>query len=183
MKKEINLKNKKLELNFFYDSRSLGAKDIKLLIKWLSYFIEAIETFIFKGELKNIVKKHQIKKISVNFSLCGNYKIKSLNKSFRNKDKVTDVLSFPLHDDFRNNFVDVFFSEIELGDIYISKDVCLKQAKEFGLTFEEEFVHLLTHGLLHLLGYDHEINEDEEKLMFDFEEKILKTISKTMKFK
>lgn len=180
MKKEITIESDKVGIHFFYDSRSYSNKDINKLKKWLNYSVLAIESFIFK-DLKHIVKQNNIKKFETNLTICGNYKIKSLNKNFRNKDKITDVLSFPLQDDVRNNLVDVFFPTVELGDIYISKEVCAKQAREFKLSFEEEFVHLLVHGILHLLGFDHEINEDEEKLMQSLESEILKKVSKYKK--
>lgn len=179
MKKEITIEIDKIGIHFFYDDRSFDNKTITKIKKWIHYASLSLEHFLFKSDLKVISKQNNIKKYLINLSICGNYKIKKLNKEFRNKDKVTDVLSFPLQDDVRNNHLDAFFPQVELGDIYISKEVCQKQSKEFNLSFEEEFIHLFIHGVLHLLGYDHEINEAEEKLMFSLEEKLLKFISKT----
>ena len=84
--------------------------------------------------------------------------IRQLNKEFRNVDKATDVLSFPQNSDEGP----VIPGEIILGDIAISLDKAKLQAKEHGLAFKEEIILLLIHGILHLLGYDHEISEQEE---------------------
>lgn len=178
MKKELLVNTKRLDLYFYYDSRSLQSREVKKIQKWLEYTAKALEGFLFTKELKDITKVNGIKKYVLNTSLCGEYKIKSLNKSYRNKDKVTDVLSFPLQENLRLGEVDSFMPEVELGDIYVCKQVCERQAKSFKLSFNEEFAHLLVHGFLHLCGYDHEISEAEEKLMFELEEKTLKAISK-----
>ena len=84
--------------------------------------------------------------------------IRQLNKEFRNVDKATDVLWFPQNQDDCLSFPD----EKILGDIAISLDKANFQAKEHGLAFKEEIILLLIHGILHLLGYDHEISEQEE---------------------
>ena len=75
--------------------------------------------------------------------------IRDLNRQFRGIDKATDVLSFPA-DEIDN-----------LGDIAISVDTAARQAKENGLTFDEEVAQLILHGLLHLSGYDHETDNGE----------------------
>ncbi|HKS11157.1 MAG TPA: rRNA maturation RNase YbeY [Pyrinomonadaceae bacterium] len=77
--------------------------------------------------------------------------IRQLNRQFRNTDKATDVLSFPADDT----------DKLNLGDIAISVDTAARQAKENGLTFDEEVAQLILHGLLHLSGYDHETDNGE----------------------
>lgn len=77
--------------------------------------------------------------------------IRQLNRQFRNVDKATDVLSFPADDS----------DKLNLGDIAISVDTAARQAKENGLTFDEEVAQLIVHGLLHLSGYDHETDNGE----------------------
>ena len=98
--------------------------------------------------------------------------IRQLNKEFRNVDKATDVLSFPQNSDEGP----VIPGEIILGDIAISLDKAKLQAKEHGLTFKEEIILLLIHGILHLLGYDHEISEQEEIKMRDKTRELFKEI-------
>ena len=87
--------------------------------------------------------------------------IRKLNQQFRNIDRATDVLSFPQDPDEDP----ITPGEIILGDIAVSLDTAQAQAKEHGLTFEEEIILLLIHGILHLLGYDHEISEQEDERM------------------
>jgi len=77
--------------------------------------------------------------------------IRQLNRQFRGVDKATDVLSFPADETDKSN----------LGDIAISVDTAAKQAKENGLTLDEEVAQLILHGLLHLCGYDHETDSGE----------------------
>jgi probable rRNA maturation factor len=77
--------------------------------------------------------------------------IRQLNHQFRNVDKATDVLSFPAGET----------EKLNLGDIAISVETAARQAKENGLTFDEEVAQLILHGLLHLSGYDHETDNGE----------------------
>ena len=85
--------------------------------------------------------------------------MRQLNRQFRGVDKVTDVLSFPAADETgKLNLGDI---ALNLGDIAISVDTAARQAKENGLTFDEEVAQLILHGLLHLSGYDHETDNGE----------------------
>ncbi len=86
------------------------------------------------------------------------------NKEYRGKDKPTDVLSFPLEDD------------IMLGDIVISLDTAKRQALEYDIMLDREAAFLFIHGLLHLLGFDHERSIEDEKEMFLLQEEILKKL-------
>jgi probable rRNA maturation factor len=91
-----------------------------------------------------------------------NDEIQVLNKEHRNIDKATDVLSFPMDFDFEH---------MPLGSIVISTDFVEEKAKEYGHSFNEEFSLLFIHGILHLLGYDHEVDEGEHR---DKEEELIK---------
>lgn len=88
--------------------------------------------------------------------------IQALNREYRQKEGPTDVLSFPLEEEFEH---------LPLGTVVISTDTAEKQAQECGHTFEEEMKILFLHGLLHLLGYNHEVDTGE---MGDLEEKYRK---------
>ena len=118
------------------------------------------------------------KPISINVSIAGDDELKDINREHRDKDKVTDVLSFPMQENMREGDYDDFMPLIELGDIIVCKSVCKEQADEFNISYFEEFVHLIVHGFLHVYGYDHELSEEEEKIMFDLEEMLVKSISK-----
>lgn len=92
--------------------------------------------------------------IGVDIVFCDDKDIKELNNSFRNKDKPTDVLSFALFaDNPDENFI--INNLISLGEVIISTDTAKKQANERDKTFENEIYFLLSHGILHLLGFDH----------------------------
>lgn len=94
--------------------------------------------------------------------IVENEEIRELNKEHRNIDKATDVLSFPMEFDFPN---------MPLGSIVISKDYVIDKANEYKHSLNDEFTLLYIHGLLHLLGYDHEVDNGEHRLK---EEELIK---------
>ena len=100
------------------------------------------------------------------WNLCG--KIREINRDYRNKDAVTDVISFAFEEVEDVKYEDVRF----LGEIYISYERCKEQAASFGHSVRREFSYLAVHGLLHLLGYDH-MTEEDKKVMRALEEEIL----------
>ena len=103
-----------------------------------------------------------------NIIIVDNNYIHKLNKEYRGIDRPTDVISFALEDK-----EDIKYEDFRLlGDIYISLDKAKEQAIEYGHSFKREICFLAVHGLLHLLGYDHMIKE-EEKIMFSKQELIL----------
>jgi len=121
---------------------------------------------------KDIFKFLKIKDAGISIAIVDNEIIKKINKKYRNKNKPTDVLSFSERDSM--NFPK--FAKNFLGEIIISWEKTVEEAKEDKETTEETFKKLLTHGILHLLGYDHEKNKLEEKKMLELQGKILKKI-------
>lgn len=111
----------------------------------------------------------------VSLSFVTNDEIKDLNRDFRNIDKVTDVLSFPMLSD--EDF-DIEYEEYSLGDIVISVDRAEQQAIEYGHSFEREICFLVCHSMFHLLGYDH-MQEDEAKEMHAKENYVLDSLGIT----
>ena len=103
---------------------------------------------------------------------CGEKKIRDLNGDFRHIRRKTDVLAFPLYDSMHNSHF-LGCPLVNLGDIFICVPVAQKRAASFGISFEEEVIHLFIHGLLHLVGYDHEASPEEERRMALKEEKLL----------
>lgn len=99
-----------------------------------------------------------------------NASIQSINKTYRNIDKPTDVISFPNDEE----------DDDSLGDIFISIEKAIEQASDYGHSFEREIGFLSVHGYLHLKGYDHHTPE-EEKVMFTLQEEILKKANLTRK--
>ncbi len=121
--------------------------------------------------LKRILQATRVPAIDLDLTFVTNASIQKLNRKFRKKNKATDVLSFPLHDKKVARKGNVF-----LGDVVISLTITRQQAKEHEVTFEEELHFLIIHGVLHLLGYDHEKTEMEAKQMQRLEKKILKEV-------
>ena len=112
--------------------------------------------------------------MSVNLVMVEPQEIQDLNKQFRQIDKVTDVLSFPMLDrlDELENEVDAELGDVNIGDIYICRERAKQQAEEYNHGYGRELCFLAVHGLLHLLGYDH-ILQEEEKEMFALQDQIL----------
>ena len=112
----------------------------------------------------------------ISVTLTDNEGIHELNRDFRGIDRPTDVLSFPLFD---GEFPDAEIDEdgekrkLPLGDIVISLEKALEQSLEYDHSFEREIAFLCVHSVLHLLGYDHEQSETEEKDMFRRQDEIL----------
>lgn len=118
-------------------------------------------------------------KLYISITLTDSKNIQKINKEYRNIDKETDVLSFPM---FEKNELDEkiinenFSHEDVLGDIIISIKKVQEQAIEYGHSFERELSYMLVHGFYHLMGYDH-IQEEDKKKMRPKEEKILKVLN------
>lgn len=112
--------------------------------------------------------------LEVNLVIVEPEEIKQMNAKFRNVDRVTDVLSFPMLNslDEIDAEYDAEFGEVNIGDIYICRERAYEQSQEFGHSLKREICFLALHGLLHLLGYDHILKEDEE-IMFPLQDKIL----------
>ena len=112
-------------------------------------------------------------------SFVSKEEIRELNRDYRGIDSVTDVLSFP---QFERDEIEFYASnsgsapeEFMLGDVVISKEKAEEQALEYGHSFERELVYLFTHSVLHLLGYDHEV-EDDKAIMRKREEEIMDSL-------
>lgn len=136
------------------------------------YIINTTEEIIDFNNVDNICK-YACKKLDVinplfNIIIIDNERIKELNKNYRNKDSITDVISFAFEESDNILYDNMRF----LGEIYISYERCKEQALEYGHSVERELCYLSIHGLLHLLGYDH-MTESDKKVMRSLEEEIL----------
>lgn len=112
----------------------------------------------------------------ISVTIVDEGEIKNLNREYRGKDSVTDVLSFPMMEfEYEMIFDECDFDgdNVVLGDIVICAKRAKQQAEEFGHSVEREFAFLTVHSMLHLLGYDHEHSEDMEQEMFKRQEEIL----------
>lgn len=134
---------------------------------------------------KVLSKAFEVEKIDklnlyINVILTNPENIRKTNKKYRNIDKETDVLSFPMFEKDEIEDLKVNGNEIEdtLGDIMISVQRVEEQAKEYGHSFEREFSYMLVHGFYHLMGYDH-IEECDRIVMREKEEKVLEILNIT----
>ena len=147
--------NRKMSLRIYFENEQEKypvSYNLKVLLR------EAIETTLDFEDFQNVCE------VSVTFT--DNEGIRELNKKFREIDKPTDVLSFPLFD-FEGECEEPPIDEIisNLGDIVISLEKAKEQADEFGHSFKREVAFLTVHSMLHLLGYDHERSEEEDREM------------------
>lgn len=133
--------------------------------------------------IRSIVQKAlevaQIKgEVEVSVAIIGDRKMRFLNKNYRGKDETTDVLSFsftegPMAPEVRQG------KSLYLGDIFISYPELINNAAFYNKMIDDELSLLLTHAVLHLLGYDHEKSPEEEKKMKQMEEEICQSLLKT----
>lgn len=140
------------------------------------------EEVIIKKVVQAVLEEEKIvHELYINITLTNNEEIHIINKQYRDVDRPTDVLSFPMYE--RDEITELrkkdnIFAEEILGDIIISIPKVKEQAEEYGHSFERELAYLTTHGMLHLLGYDHMIDEEKEQ-MRKREEEILEKLNIT----
>ena len=137
----------------------------------INIFNETNEKIEELKEVKKLLtyaaKQENLKNIEFNVIIVDDDYIHELNKNYRNKDRVTDVITFALEDT-----EDVDIDIRVLGDVYISLYQAKRQAIEYGHSFLREIAFLSVHGFYHLLGYDH-MTKEEEKIMFGKQEEVL----------
>ena len=135
---------------------------------------------IVKKVVEQCFKEEKLEnsKLYISITLTTPEHIHEINKQYRNVDKETDVLSFPM---FEKNELDDkiknenFEHEDVLGDIVISIEKVKKQAEEYGHSFEREFSYMIVHGFYHLMGYDH-IKDEDKAIMRPKEENVLEKL-------
>jgi probable rRNA maturation factor len=139
---------------------------------WDKLARKAAEAAIAESRYPELVDSERPVEISV--TLTGDEQVRALNARWRGKDKPTNVLSFPMADE--TDFRRAKFAEAELllGDIILARGVCEAEAVDKGVTVEQHATHLLVHGTLHLLGYDH--HDDREAT--DMEEREVRALAR-----
>lgn len=120
---------------------------------WLPLARKAAEAAIAESAFPDLADTERSVEISV--TLTGDDEVRALNAKWRGKDKSTNVLSFPMADERDLARANVSGSELLLGDIVLARGVCEVEAANKGVTVEDHAAHLMVHGTLHLLGYDH----------------------------
>ena len=149
-------------------------------------FLDITENEAYIEIINNVInlsfKEENIDKLNlyVNIILTDSSNIREINNTYRNIDKETDVLSFPMFEEEEiNNMLEqpkmLVIREV-LGDIIISIEKVKEQAKEYEHSFERELSYMIVHGFYHLMGYDH-MNEEEKSIMREKEENILNKLN------
>lgn len=143
-----------------------------------------VQTEFIKKVVEACFKEENLFSLNLYLSITLTTKenIHKLNKKYRNVDKETDVLSFPMFE--KQQLEEIIKNKIKnkllepIGDIVISIEQVEKQAKEYGHSFERELAYMIVHGFYHIMGYDH-IEEEQKEEMRPKEEKVLEAIKQT----
>lgn len=128
-------------------------KAISMAKKILKYYLN--DKNIFE---KSCLFGQEFDCISFDILYCDSEKTHEMNKEYREKDYAADIITFAIFADGEDKFV--FDNEINLGEIIISLDKVAQNAEEKAVSFEEELHFLISHGIMHLIGFDHQTNED-----------------------
>jgi probable rRNA maturation factor len=152
-------------------------KESRQLDQWLDWASRVADKLISEKLIP--LKGAQLSTIRISMLICGDTRIRKLNHEFRGKDRVTDVLSFPSAEGLRKGKLKNYLEEGELflGDLAICAPQARRQAERFEIGFWDEFIHLFFHGFLHLLGFDHEVSDKEEREMQKWEDRALELFS------
>ena len=139
---------------------------------WPEIAERAVRAAVAESEWAALVESRLAAEISVKFTTDA--EVHALNAEYRDKDKPTNVLSFPMVDpDLLEALATAGAGEALLGDIVLAHGVCTREAAEKGVTVADHAAHLVVHGALHLLGYDHEESEAEAEEMEQVERRAL----------
>lgn len=130
----------------------------------------------YRGVVDRLLSQLSIDNWEISILLCDGEMIRTLNASYRNKDEVTDVLSFPQGE---GETPDEHHGLIPAGDIVIALDRIEAQADEFGVPFMQELYRMTVHGVLHLAGHHHE-STDENEPMLKLQEEIVSALTGDM---
>ena len=140
--------------------------------RWPDLAAEAVPAAVAASRHAALMDSGLCVEISVKFT--DDNEVRSLNAAYRGKDKPTNVLSFPMFEaELLESLVMADGGEVLLGDIVLAAGVCADEAEEKGISVRDYAAHLVVHGTLHLLGYDHEQGEEEAEAMEGVEREAL----------
>ena len=152
--------------------------EVKEMIEKYNKFIEEYKETIDKLVARAFkLEGFNLPNVYIGIGVVTEEEIKQINNEFRHIDKSTDVLSFPIfsREELKKMKDEKYDTETSIGDIVLCMDVIEKHAQEYKTGFNREMLYMIVHGICHLLGYDHEI-EEEKKQMRKLEEEILENI-------
>jgi probable rRNA maturation factor len=141
---------------------------------WASLAAKAVEATIIMTPYANLTNGDPSVEVSIKFT--DDEEVRLLNRDYRLKDRPTNVLSFPMiAPDLIGTVTNTDDGEVLLGDIVLAYGTCLREAEERNVTIDAHATHLIVHGTLHLLGYDH-MNEGEAEAMEALEQAIMASL-------
>lgn len=144
-------------------------RKIKVSLKRVTNLVKKIIRFLYENKDKNLIEIAGNNQVSISVIFLGSNRMKELNFRYRGKKSTTDVLSFPYLEQEPSG-------SLFLGEIIIDPQKVLYQAKQYNVKFSQELNRILVHGILHLIGYDHELSAYKARQMRKLEEKILKEL-------
>ncbi len=150
--------------------------NVKLDISWEIDEEKRLEEMIIETAETALMLEGAKCDVDLSVVITDNENIREINNEQRNIDKATDVLSFPGYEKEDWEIVKESDELIYIGDIVISKEKVVEQAEEYGHSFDREFCYLVAHGMLHLMGYDHMVDEDKI-IMRSKEEEVMKKLN------
>jgi probable rRNA maturation factor len=139
---------------------------------WEPLVHKAAEAAIAESAYPDLASSGRPVELSVR--LTGDEEVRALNARWRGKDKPTNVLSFPMAESYELQDDNVVAKELLLGDIIVARGVCEREAADKGVSVEDHAAHLVVHGTLHLLGYDHQSDADAA----DMEEREVRALAR-----
>ena len=152
------MQSKKIKLNIFSENIYAGwdvdeRKFINKAKKILKYYLS--KTDVYNA---SCLYNQEFDTISFDFLYCDSTKTHEINREYRNKDYPADIITFAIFADGEEKFI--FDGEINLGEVIIALDKVIEEAEKKHCTKEDELAFLISHGILHLLGVDHQTEED-----------------------
>ena len=139
--------------NIFSDWEIDEKKFINIAKKLLKYYLAKPDVYE-----KSALYGHDYSAVSFDFLYCDSVKTHEINREYRNKDYPADIITFAIFADSDEKFI--FDGEINLGEVMIALDKVREEAVKKGKTAEDELAFLISHGILHLLGFDHQTESD-----------------------
>lgn len=159
---KINVFSENLEESYEINER----KFINVAKKVLKFYLQEIAD-------KSCLSKQVFNTVSFDFVYCNSSKTHEINREYRNKDYPADIITFAIFADSEEKFI--FDGEINLGEVLIALDKVEEEAVKKGTSFEHELAFLISHGIMHLLGFDHQ-TEPEYNFVVDMQNKALESI-------
>jgi len=139
---------------------------------WSDLAEKSVRAAVAASEWADLIKSSLAVEVSVKFT--ADDEVRTLNRDYRGKDKATNVLSFPmLEPELLEQIAAAGTGEALLGDIVLARGVCAREADEKGIPIHDHACHLVVHGTLHLLGYDHEESDEDAEEMEETERRAL----------